>query len=244
MSPAPNLTAGKIYYIVFTNPSTTNNISVNSVYVYNHTTPRQFMFADSDYGIMETTGSWGGMDAGYTPVVDLAFANGIHDGSSYYEAMIANYATISGTSQMAREQFTVSGGNKTVTSASVRVRRTSGTSPLVMTLETSAGSAIESVSVPAANVPTSAPGGDTGGAVWVTAKFAASHVLSNGSSYHLKISTASGTSYTTFPVRAGTDKGFASYAFPDGTGQATTNGSSWTDMYAYSHEDMQFYFTL
>jgi hypothetical protein len=242
-SPA-TLTAGSIYYIVFTNPSASNNISVNSVYVYNHTTPRQPMFSDSEFGLMYTSGSWGAMAAGYTPVVDLAYANGAHDGQSYYEAMIANYATISGASQMAREQFTVSGGDRTVGSASLRLRRTSGTSPLVMTLETSAGAAIDSVTVPAANVPVSAPGGDNGGAVWVTGNFTAPHVLSNGASYNLRISTASGTTYTTFPVRAGTDKGFGTYAFSGGTGQSTTNGSTWTDLYLYSHQDLQFYFGL
>lgn len=242
-SPA-TLTAGTIYYIVFTNASTSNYISVNSVYNYSATAPRQPMFSDSEYGLMYTSGSWGAIQSGYTPVVDLAYANGAHGGQSYYEAMIDNYATISGASQMARERFTVSGGNKTVESASLRLRRTSGTSPLVMTLETSAGSPIESVTVPAANVPVSAPGGDNGGAVWVTANFTTPRVLSNGATYNLRISTASGTTYTTFPVRAGTDKGLATYAFSSGTGQSTTNGSTWTDLYHKSHQDLQFYFKL
>jgi hypothetical protein len=131
-----------------------------------------------------------------------------------------------------------------VRSASIRLRRSSGTSPLVMTLQTSAGVAIESVTVPAASVPVSAPGGANGGAVWVTAKFSSPHVLSNGASYDLRLSTASGTTYTTFPVRAGTDKGLAAYSFSSGAGQSTTNGSKWTDLYAYGHQDLQFYFTL
>jgi hypothetical protein len=90
----------------------------------------------------------------------------------------------------------------------------------------------------------SAPGGDNGGAVWVTVNFSSPHVLSNGASYNLRISTASGTTYTTFPVRAGTDKGLDAFAFSGGTGQSTTDGSTWTDLYAYSHQDLQFYFTL
>jgi len=241
-SSPPTLTAGRIYYVVFTNPDVNNNISVNSVFVYNSTTPRQPRLSDSDYGLMYTTGSWGAIQPGYTPVVDLAYANGTHDGQSYYEAMIDKYATISGASNMARERFTVSGGNRTVTSVGIRLRRSGGTDPLILTLETSGGSAIESVSVTAASIPVSAPGGDTGGAVWVAANFASSHVLTNGASYNLRVSTAAGTTYTAFPVRAGTDKGFLSYVFPDGTGQFTTNGSTWTDLYLYSHEDLQFYF--
>jgi hypothetical protein len=243
-SPA-RLTAGKIYYVVFTNASTSNYISVNSVYVYHApATPRQPMFSDSEYGLMYTSGSWGALARGYTPVVDLAYANGAHDGQSYYEAMIDRYATISGASKMAREHFTVSGGNRTVRSASLRLRRSAGTSPLVMTLETSAGVAIASARVPAARIPVSAPGRDNGGAVWVTANFSSPHVLKNGSSYNLRISTASGTTYTTFPVRAGTDKGIKTFAFSGGTGQSTTNRSVWKNIYAYSHQDLQFYFTL
>jgi len=246
--PTPaTLIAGRIYYIVFTNASTSNYISVNSVYVYNApaaAAPRQPMFSDSEYGLMYTSGSWGALARGYTPVVDLAYTNGVHDGQSYYEAMIDRYATISGASKMARERFTVSGGTRTVGSASLRLRRSGGTSPLRITLETSAGSAIESVTVPAASIPISAPGGDNGGAVWVTAKFSSPRVLLNGSSYNLRISTASGTTYTTFPIRAGTDKGIGTFAFSGGTGQSTTNGSSWTDLYAWSKQNLQFYFTL
>jgi hypothetical protein len=238
------LTNGTRYFIVFTNSSTSDYISVNSVYVYNATTPRQPMFSDSEYGLMYTSGAWGALQRGYTPVVDLAYVNGSHDGQSYYEAMIDKYATISGASNMARERFTVSGGSRTIDKASLRLRRSGGTSPLMMTLETSAGVAIETVSVPAASVPVSTPGGDNGGAVWVTANFSSPRVLSDGASYNLRMSTAAGTTYTTHPVRAGTDKGLSTYAFAGGSGQATTNGSGWSDLYAYSHQDLQFYFTL
>ena len=252
MSPTPTLTAGNFYYIVFTNPSTTNNISVNLVYLYNHTIPRQPRYLDSEFGALITTGAWGSIDPGHLTPIDLSYANGVHDGQSYYEAMIDRYATISGSTGMAREALTVSGGNKTVTGAGVRVRRSNlpagspGTSPLVITLETSGGSVIESVTVPAASIPVSDPGGDNGGAVWATANFSSSHVLTNGSSYNLRVSTASGTTYTTHPIRAGgSDQSMVSYAFTDGIGQVTTNGSSWSDMYFAPYQvDMQCYLTL
>jgi hypothetical protein len=246
MLPAPILTAGSIYYIVFTNPDANNNISVNNAYLYYNTTPRQPIFSDSEFGLMITDGSWGVLESNYLPVVDLAYANGTHDGNSYYEAMIDRYAAISGSTGMAREQFTVSGGNKTATGVGVRVRRSSGSSGLVVTLETSAGSAIESVTIPSSSVPISAPGGDTGGAVWVTANFVSSHVLINGSSYNVRVSTASGTTYTTFPIRAGgADQSIVSYAFTDGIGQVTTDGSNWTNMYFSPYQvDMQCYLTV
>jgi hypothetical protein len=245
-----SLKAGKNYYLEFTNPDPANNISVNNVLTYNATKPRQPMFSDADFGVkISKTGTWGaGLAPGYTPVVDLAYANGIHDGQSYYEAMIANYATISGKDKaMAREHFTVSGGDRIVTSSSVRVRRSGGTSPLTMTLETGSGEAIEAVSVPAESVPVSVPGGDDGGAVWATANFDSPHVLTDGVTYNVRVSTAADTTYTTHPVRSGDDKGLGSYNFKGGTGQTTSNGSKWTEMYTdgpLRPADMQFYLNL
>jgi hypothetical protein len=202
------------------------------------------MFSDSEFGVLVTSGSWGAPARGLTSPVDLTYANGAHDGQSYYEAMIDRYATISGTDQMAREHFTVSGGDRTVESASLRLRRSGGESPLTMTLENSSGSAIESVTVPASSIPVSSPGEDNGGAAWVTANFTSPHILSNGASYNLRVSTASDTTYTTFPVLSGAAWGLDTFVFSGGTGQSTTDGSKWIDLYHKRHQDFQFYFTL
>jgi len=241
----PTLKAGTIYYLVIENASTSNYISVNSMYVYDRPlSPRQAAFSDAEYGLLHTKGAWGDVDARYTPVVELAYANGVRDGQSYYEAMIDHYGTISGERRMVRENFAVSGGDRAVQSASVRVRRSSGTSPLTMTLETSAGVVLESVEVPAANVPVSAPGGDNGGAVWVTARFPSPHFLSNGERYNLRLSTEADTTYTTFPLRSGVDKGLSSYRFSGGRAQSTTDGSRWDDLYPHSQQNLQFYLRL
>ncbi|MFI5042735.1 MAG: hypothetical protein ACHQNA_12975, partial [Acidimicrobiales bacterium] len=60
--------------------------------------------------------------------------------------------------------------------------------------------------------------------------------------YNLRLSTASGTEYTTVPVREGTDVGFASSTFTDGDGQHTTDGSSWSNLFRPSPVDLQFCF--
>ena len=96
--------------------------------------------------------------------------------------------------------------------------------------------------VPASSVPASAAGGDNGGSVWVTVTFDAPHTLVDGSSYNLRLTTAAGTAYTSAPIREGTDVGLRSLAFRDGSGQSSSNGTSWADLYAYSPVDIQFYF--
>jgi len=229
--------------VVFENVSadpTANWISLNALYVFQPTVPRQPTFGD-DYALLRGGTSGWTVRGGDTPIFDLAYANGVHDGMSYIGAMIDKYAIISGPANMARERFTVSGGDRTVTTAAVRVRRTSGSSPLTIRLETGDGTLIEEGTVAASSIPASAPGGDNGGAVWATVVFASPHVLANGSTYHLRISTAPDTQYTTFPVQEGTPKGLLSYRFTDGSGQRTTDGSSWADIYGQGPADLQFY---
>ena len=241
-TPVP-LVKGTLYHIVFENTSaaqTSNYISLNDLYLFNGADPRQPVVGD-DFAVYEAEPSPWVYRAKDTPIFDLAYANGVHDGMSYIGAMIDKYVIISGPANMARERFTVSGGDRTVTTAAVRVRRTSGSSPLTIRLETGDGTLIEEGTVAASSIPASAPGGDNGGAVWATVVFASPHALANGSTYHLRVSTAPDTQYTTFPVQEGTPKGLLSYRFTDGTGQRTTDGSSWADIYQYDPADMQFY---
>ena len=244
-SPA-TLTKGKLYHIVFTNTNSaprSNYISVNETYVYGSVlSPRQPEFPDSDYAVMTTqNGSWA-VQGQFTADMDVAYANGMHDGEAYYQVEIGMYGTVSGTSDLVREHFTVSGGNRTISHAAVRVRRSSGSSPLVLSLQSSTGAIIDSVNIPASSVAASAPGGDNGGQVWAAGTFGSSHTLANGSTYSLVLSTASGTTYTATPIHEGGDLGFGSYVFGDGSAQETTNGSTWADIYQWGQFDLQFYF--
>ena len=241
---AAALTAGQLYHVVFDNvaPSPTSNyISLNILYYWGGSTPRQPTMSD-DFAVLYATPSTWVVQSGETAIFDLAYANGTHDGMGYVGALIGNYGVISGASSLVRQHFTVSGASRTISSANVKVRRTSGSSPLTIRLEKGDGTLIEEVSVPAGSIPVSAPGNDDGGAVWATASFATAHVLTTGQSYNLRLSTAAGTQYTATPVQEGTDKGLASYRFTDGDGQATTNGgSSWANLYLWGYVDLQFY---
>ena len=73
--------------------------------------------------------------------------------------------------------------------------------------------------------------------------FNVSHTLRVGSTYNVRLSTAADTTYTTVPVREGTDSGFGSYRFTDGDGERTTDGGgSWSKLYEWSPVDLQFSF--
>ena len=122
-----------------TQTRSTNYFSVNELFVYGSTlTPRQPAFADATTRSCTPTPSSWSVQGRYTADMDLTYANGAHDGMAYIANIVELYGTISGSASV-REHFTVSGGNRTVTKAYVRVRRTSGSSPLTIRLETGSG---------------------------------------------------------------------------------------------------------
>lgn len=245
-SSAPTLVAGQIYYVVFHNTDgspNSNFVSVNELFVYGSTlVPRQPFFADSDYAVLHGNV----LQPKYTADMDLTYASGAHQGMGYVQNMIDQYGVISGSSNMVREQFTVSGPTQTVSTIWVRVRRSFGNGRLFIRLEDGSESEIETVSVAADAVPQSDAGGDNGGSVWVKATFSTPHTLVNGSTYHVVLSTDGSTEYTAAPIRKGDDFGFhPSLCFSDGTGQFTTNGgSSWANLYPFDSvgPDLQFWF--
>lgn len=245
------LTAGRLYHVVMENidaSPTTNYISVNALfYLGGPLTPRQPTWSD-DYALLFATPTTWAVQANNTPIMDLAYADGVHDGMNYIGSMGPSYGSITGTSSLVREHFTVSGGDRTVTSASVKVKRISGTSPLTISLKSGA-TVLESGTVTASTIPTSPlPTVDTaqalGGNVWATITFPP-RVLANGSTYDLVLSTAADTQYVAVPVQEGTTKGMLSRAFTDGGGQKTTDGgATWSYLYPHpdnGRQDLQFY---
>jgi hypothetical protein len=169
--------------------------------------------------------------------------------------IVDQYGLISGTS-MARERFTVSGPGRVATTATVRVKRIEGTSPLVVRVVAADGSEVVSGTVPATSVPSSSlptrDPADTSrwldaslaGGTWVTISFDPI-VLVAGARYDLRLSTAADTTYAVIPLREQSTESsptWGSRAFRDGSGQKTTKGSDWADLYVYAPVDLQFYF--
>jgi len=243
------LVAGTLYHIVFRNadPSpTVNFLSVDGLYVYADLPACQPAFPDTDWAnlVKPAAGSWstdrGAGRGATTPIMALNYANGRVGGMGYMETWEIAPKTISG-SMAAREAFTVSGSSRQVSSVSVRLKRVSGSSPLLVRLETSNGSLVEQGSIPASSIPT------TGYASWATYTFASSHTLATGQSYHLVLSSASDTSYSIFVIRKGVDYGFSPKTyFADGSGQYNP-GSGWVAFDPgwrdpLDQGDLQFYF--
>jgi hypothetical protein len=143
-----------------------------------------------------------------------------------------------------RQNFTVSGGSRTVGSVSFCLRRVSGTDPLTVRVETAAGAQVEQGTVAAAAVNT------VDAAVWTTYTFAASRVLTNGAAYNLVFSAPGTSTYTMFSNRKGVPYNFPTTTyFNDGFAEHTTDGSTWLGMDQPGGitdsdiSDLQFYFS-
>ena len=84
-----------------------------------------------------------------------------HDGMNYIGCMIdLQTVGVIGGAQEVRETIKVSGGDRSVKSVAVRVRRSNGSSSLVIRLEKSDGTVVEEVSVPASLIAQPAAGAD------------------------------------------------------------------------------------
>ena len=247
-SAPPMLVQGQLYHIVFKNVDaspTVNYLSVDALYYANPSTPGQPTISDVDSAELlgGPAGTWTPRQ-GYTPILELDYQGGWSEFNGYMEAWVGASQTISGINAV-REMFTVSGAQRTVSSASIRVARTSGTDPLIVRLENGDGTVIEQGEIPAASIPMTSPVSY----VWATFTFSSAHTLLAGQNYHLQFRSAPTSTYQAFPIRKGVAYGFQNTTyFPDGYAQFNQNGSwvGWTQWGVSNRtdSDLQFYFAV
>ena len=250
-SPAA-LTAGALYHVEFRNVDpdpVANYASVNGVFMYQPTSPRQPGLSDLDWGQPLSSGGGAWADRANTiPVMQLNYADGTSAGLGYMEVWVRSYQAVSGASSV-RESFTVSGASRSASSLSVRLMRVSGSSPLTVRLERSDGTLVAQGQVAASAVPVGVPGdhGGTGHASWVTYAFPQAVALASGQSYNVVLSAPADTAYSVFVIRKGVEYHFSpSTYFADGHAQVNT-GSGWGPFTQdggprLDEADLQFYF--
>ncbi|HLJ15832.1 MAG TPA: fibronectin type III domain-containing protein [Bryobacteraceae bacterium] len=243
-----SLVSGQLYHVVFTDvdPSpTANYLSVDAFYYIVPPTPVQPTIADTDWAELMSgpNGTWSPR-AGYTPILELDYQDGFSEGNGYMEGWVGAPENISGAAEV-RETITVSPARETVSSASIRVARISGSDPLVVLLEASDGTVIEQGQISADSIPLTVPTST----VWATYTFAAPHTLVGGQTYHLQFSSAATSTFQVFPIRKGLAYGFQNTTyFPDGYAEFNPAGAwtGWTQWGVNNRTDgdLQFYFSL
>jgi hypothetical protein len=220
-SPA-SLVAGVLYDIVFENVDEAprvNFVSINSLWTEAVTQPRQPAIADLDWAQLIDPGSGWSVRPDFTPILDLGYADGGHAGVGYIEVWVKAARQISGANAI-REVFTPS-ADRIIRSASVRLQRLSGSSPLVVRVSMlDSATAIAEADIPAESLGP--------GPAWVTAGLPAPVELRAGVPYQVLLTTSADTSYSAWAIERGDHYHFdpATY-FSDGYGEYTT-GSGWS----------------
>jgi hypothetical protein len=230
------LTAGTLYHLVFTNPDpspNSNYVSLNNIDNPDKTPNPYYSF--TDWALNWIVGSTWTAKPNSTPIAAIKYVGGTSQGQGYVDALGGSgLYNIQGNSQ-AGEFFTVSGGNKTVTGMSVHIQKSGSPGNLTVTLEAADGTVIEQGTIPASSIGTSY--------AWATFKFAASHVLTNGSSYRVALSAPADSSnyYQVFPLQKGVSYGLnVPSEFRDGYYQDNT-GSGWSNFKGQTAYDLQLY---
>jgi hypothetical protein len=247
-----SLAAGSLYHVVFRNVDANpaaNYASLDGIFMYQPTSPRQPRFSDVDWGQPLRYGDDDWADRPNTiPIMQLDYANGVTSGLGYMEVWINSYVSIGGSAKV-REAFNVTGADRSVAAVNVRLMRVSGGSPITVRLERADGTLVEAGAISATAIPIGQPGDHGGGghASWARLAFDARRTLASGASYHLVLSAPSDTTYSVFAIREGATYGYdPSTYFADGRAEYTT-GSGWSGFpdqqgRGSSQGDLQFFF--
>lgn len=241
LSGGVKLTLGTLYHIVLTNidaDPVNNYVSLDDMNSTNNTTapyyanPVQLNCALSgcyqNFAILwqQTAPPWA-LKTNHLPIVAITYADGYVQGQTYTDSLAGSgLFNIQGTNQ-AGQLFNPT-SNRSINSANVWVQKV-GSPPagLVVALQTAAGAAITSATVPAASVNTSFG--------WVSAKYSSFQTLTASSSYRVVLSCSScdvSNYYQVYPMQDGATLGMpkAASQFSQSAGNYQTNtGSGWNN---------------
>jgi hypothetical protein len=259
----PTLSAGQLYHIVFTNidPNPKANwVSLDGLWMWRSFTPEQPTKPNTDLAVLErgadfNQGAWGlytrGAGNSITPCLELDF-EGAAQGQGYIQgfgapdAGFVNPKPITGAQQV-REVFTLTGTAKVVSSISVRVNRTSGSSPLSLRVEKTDGTVLGqgSALVPMGGAATSSSNGES----WVKALFPGPITLLPNVTYRLVLTSPTDTVHATHVLQKGSDYGFQAGTYFPGGHAEFNDGSGWRgwDLWGIPNvmtTDLQFFFEV
>jgi hypothetical protein len=230
--PVP-VTAGRFYYVVFTNldrDPERNYVSINALAAYGGrgSAPSMpdgmavLLGGTSDGGA--TAHSWVSRSQRrgdrYAPILEVEGGRpGQHLGLGYMEVWVSNPKPIGGGASV--RQLLGSRPASRITGVWLRLRRRDGeAAPLTLRIERATGGVLASRTVPAAAVSSGTP-------QWVHVRFPKPVTVRGRDALALVAVSAGGASYEAFPIRKGTEFGFHEGTVFGGGHAQFAEGSAW-----------------
>lgn len=212
---------------------TTNWMSANELWVPGGQvdSPRQPAFPDDSLAVLwrnENGASAWSLKANNTPVFDVTFSDGRHEGQAYYERFAGSNELVTGAGDKVRERFTPH-STTNVTAVWLRVNRRSGS-----TLTVSLGGTTGTASI--ASVPLEQFIAD----VWTGGKWVRVPLTTTlPANVEQSAMFSTDGSIRVAPIRE--PLGWGSRRFTDGVAEKSVGGGSWQPMYFDGVADLQFY---
>jgi hypothetical protein len=234
--PNARLRAGRIYHLVFSNPSPNprgNFVSLDHLYLAANSPGMQPAVPDRDLASESVQWQQSRWRVRYweTPIYEVQYTGGFVQGQGYSGTSVSYPNLIYGSN---RARQTVGPKARRASTVFIRLKRQGTPGPLTVRLQTSSGALVEEGTVPASSVSTT----DT----WVPYVFNARRSLSHGLNVVLSATGDSENHYRIFTLIDGGWAGFtASNLFTHGRAQIN-RGSGWLRPFFRYGTDFQIYF--
>lgn len=241
----PQVVAGRLYHVVFTNIAADprrDYPSINALLSYGQGEPMPRV-PDGLAVLLGETSDGGATPSRwrprarrprdrYVPILDVVGDRPRdHLGIGYVEAWVSAPKPIGGAARVRQLLRMPAGGTAEITGAWLRVRRAEGaTSALDLRLEGADGGVLASASVPARDISSRT-------LQWVHVRFSSAVSLPAGTRLALTASAKRSASFRTFPVRNGTRFGFDRSTVSSGGYAQFSDGDGWSGWEQWSQSD-------
>lgn len=167
----------------------------------------------------------------HIPIISINYSDGTSQGQGYIDELVSSGLFNIQGANLAGQTFTP-GSDTSVSAISAWVKKVGNPGPLSVSLQTAAGSVIETGTIPASTVNSLF--------TWVTYPLVANRSLGTGATHRVVLSAPSDASnyYQTFPMQDGTCCGFAVPSTYTGGNYQTNTAGTWANYNARTDYDL------